>query len=246
MQSIRQAIICITTIFFCNGISLNAQPASFTNAFNDRKAKALAELKKHSSPDTARVNALLKVLYTATFMKERAELEPYRVEAMELSRRLDYRRGMAECYGYAGSYYKSNSDYPSAIKYYDSALYIIGDAGDPHLTEMRSLIYQRKGMIYQFQENYYPALNNFFASLKSTNDEPRIIRLNIFITEIYGLLNNLDKAYEYARRNIDIIERNPEPANTPASVYLSAINIFLDKNKLDSASLYLDKLVPYV
>lgn len=239
------AIVCLTAILFCSSLLLNAQPANFTRSFHEQKVKAIAELKKYPHHDTARVKALLDIANTATFHKERVEVEPYRKEAMELSRKLGYMFGMASCYGLAGSLYKAGSDYANAIKYYDSALHVMGDAGDSRLTTIRSTMFQRKGMIYYAQENYFPALNNFFSSLKYTSDPAKILRLNVFITESYVLLNNLDKAMEYARKNVAMIQRDSSIENDPSSVYFALINIFLQKNMTDSAAWYVDKVFPY-
>lgn len=223
----------------------SAQPASFAMEFEKRKQAALNELQKYPRSDTHRVKALIKVLSTATFKKEREAVAPYLEEAFQICRSLDYKYGLAICLGAKGSFYKSASDYTNALAYYDSVLYVVGESNDLRMIEARSLAFQRKGMIFQAQENYYPALNNFFNAIKYTRDSVRILAIRVFITESYTSLNNFDKALEYARLNIDYIQRHPK-YDMDASVYYSAINIFLEKNQLDSVEFYLEKVAPHI
>jgi signal transduction histidine kinase len=246
MAPIKFAANVLIVLLFTQPQKGLSQPTKFYTGFKERKEVALAELKKYPRPDTNRVNALIQVFITATFLKERKEVLPYRLEALAISRKLNYSKGLASCYLASGNFYKSDEKYASAFLYYDSALYILKQTTDNTLHELKAVAYERKGMIYQVQENYHPALDCYFESLKyAAGDENRESRLYIFITETYTYLNNLEKAMEYAKKNLTLVE-NKYTALENASIYFSFITICLDKNDWQTATIYLGKLEPFM
>src|SRR5688572_13245545 len=205
-----QYIRCIGTLtaILCSFLQpLRSQVAIDLYNYKANKEAAIAELKNFPNPDTNRINALIKVFTTATFFKERQEVMPYRLEAMALSRQLNFSKGMAYCYSNAGGYYKSASNYPAAIHQYDSALYVMANGNDPKFPSLKAVIYERIGSIYFEQGNYYAALDHFFESLKyiDKDDADRKIRIYTFVTDVYLNLNNLDKATEYVKKSLELI-----------------------------------------
>jgi signal transduction histidine kinase len=166
---------------------------------------------------------------------------------MTLSRKFNYQKGLANCYLHRAHYYKSSSEYPTAITYYDSAIVVAGESTHPGLLRLKGWATEQKAAIYYSQENYYTALDYFFESLKyeDATKEQKKKRIYTFITEIYTLLNNLEKAGEYALRNIELVENDTDIIGK-AGVYLSYINICLEKGDFGTATLYLDKMSPFI
>src|SRR5688500_4987006 len=106
MYFIRNIAVLLAALlvgFFSTAI---AQPNNWEE-FEKDKALAVAELKSYPRPDTARVNALIKVCSTAVYLRERESVMQYRAEALDLSRRLGYVKGLASSYSSYGLYYKS-------------------------------------------------------------------------------------------------------------------------------------------
>jgi two-component system, NarL family, sensor kinase len=248
MRLPNRTIVCIAVLIAGCPLWIQAQSDSMYKSFENQKNIAIAELKKHPAPDTARVNALINVLNTATFLKERKELLPYREEAMQISRRLNYTKGIVTCYTSSGAYHKSASEYQTAIACYDSALSLIGDSQDPDLVSLKNIAHERKGMIYFAQENFYPALRNFFEAQKVAHGENlrRDIRVNSFIARSYLGLNNLTKAMEYAQRNAAIVEENQVGTADETEVYLALILISLQNDDVALAEKYLEKVGRYI
>src|SRR5258708_1432939 len=85
----------------------SAQSGYFKRRFEHQKDSLVNELGKHPLPDTARVMALMKILDGAIFLSERKEVLPYWAEAVQLSRKLNFRKGLTDCLEWKGSYYKS-------------------------------------------------------------------------------------------------------------------------------------------
>jgi two-component system, NarL family, sensor kinase len=244
------ALLIFWRIMILPGIYLHAQDntgTSFASGFKERKEKALAELKNFTRPDTARVNALIKVLNTAVFLKEREEVLIYLPETLALSRKLKYAKGLASCYLQTAAYYKSASDYSQSLMYYDSALYIADNMRDQNLTALKVRALEQKGTIYYIQENYYTALDYYLETLKydTAISEKIKSRIYTFITGIYISLNSLEKASEYSQKNIKLVEHD-SGIMARNSVYFSYIDICLLKNDLKTATLYLDKMSPVI
>jgi two-component system, NarL family, sensor kinase len=247
MYYIRNKAIFIIALFIWQLQPAKAQMDYSFNNFKEKKEAAITELKNFPRPDTARVSALIRILYTAIFLKERKEVSPYLAEALEISRKLKYKTGLANCYLQTAGYYKSASDYANAHIYYDSALYIAGNIQEEDLLAIKERALEQKGFIYYTQENYYAALDYFFESLKypSSNIGERKMRIYMFITEIYLLLNNLDKATEYAEKNLTLVEEDAD-MRIHYSVYFSVIELYLKKNELKKAASYLDRMKPTI
>jgi two-component system, NarL family, sensor kinase len=237
----KYTVSLITILLFWLTQPAKTQPDA---DFKKNKDAAVAELRDYSNPDTNRIKALIKICNTATYLKERTDVHPYSLEALELSRKLAFPYGLAYAYSNLGSFYKASTDYTIAHNYYDSALLVTGNTKDLRLEQVRATVFERKGMIFQTQENYYPALNCYFEALKfgEQYSNERASRIYLFITGIYTALNNLDKAMEYAMKNVRLVEK--DSTLRVHSVYLPLVDIYLEKNDLINAELYLEKLKP--
>lgn len=245
MCYLKYTISLIAIAMFGLAQTAKTQPENPITDFKKNKEAAVAELKNYPDPDTNRVKALMKIFNTATFLKERTEVRPYTLEALELSRKLNFTYGLGYAYSCIGSDYKAASDYPAALTYYDSVLLVTANATDLRLQHLRAAVFERKGMIYQTQENYYPALNCYFEALKygEQYSNQRASRQYVFITSVYTSLNNFDKAMEYAMKNLQLTEK--DSSINPQPIYLPIIDIYLEKNDLANAERYLEKLRPY-
>jgi signal transduction histidine kinase len=243
MQYYRKIAVLLTALVCGYLPSAIAQPGNW-EAFERSKSLAIAELKSYPRPDTARVNALLKVCSTAVFLKERETVVAYRAEALDLSRKLNYTKGLASAYLSYGLYHKSRLEPDISMAYFDSVIHIVGNKTEPRLVEIKSSALERKGQIYFEQDNYYQALDYFFESLKFSGYRPSNRKVNLYtsITQVYLRLNNLEKAEEYAKLNIAMIES--DTSKSVASVYFSIIDIYLEKNNFVQAAYYLDKVAP--
>ena len=142
-------ILFLFAAFFCGHTpSVHAQDVSSLYHFKEKKEAAIAELRKYPVTDTNRINALINVFTTASFLKERQEVLPYRIEAMALSRKLNYIKGLAYCYSSTGNLHKSMMDYSVALKYFDSVLYITNGTTHPKLLDLRSGIQRQIGAVH--------------------------------------------------------------------------------------------------
>src|SRR5882724_11515553 len=228
----------------------SAQPGYISKGFEHIKDSLVTELARHPQPDTARAVALLKVIESAVFLSERKEVLPYWAEAVQLSRKLNFRKVMAGCLVWKGSYYKSGRRTDSALLFLDSAIQLAGDLTDTSLRYAKGFALFQKGMIYENQENLYTALNAYFGSLKSydTTDIVKQKMTCLRIAWIYTELHNDTTALEYYLRALNLYERwNGKNSNNEAegiNIYIAGI--YYDRNELAKASYYLNKMRPFM
>jgi two-component system NarL family sensor kinase len=240
MHCIRNITTVVVSVLMLTPLFATAQAG---NAFEKNKQAAIDELRKFPTADTNRVNALLKILNTAVYLKEKKQVLFYLEEARELSRTLNYKTGLGNAYLQQAAFFKSASDYRNAIHYYDSALFIAGNNPDWDLLAIKELALEQKGVVYYTQENYYPALDYLFEALNHIRPdrEQRKLRIYTFITLIYTALNDFEKAEEYVLKNIALAEQGPN-GHIDETAYFAYIDICLAKNDLKTASAYLDKM----
>ena len=201
MYDLRNTAICFFVLFFFMPCYVLAQ-GNFSGDFEKRKNKAVSELKNFPHQDTGRVNALIRVLKKASFMKQMKQVMPYYDEALAISRKINYVKGLAECYRFMGSFYKSSMDQPNAQIYFDSVIQTARNSKDTAILEVKAVAQRWKGMIYYDQENYYEALNYLFESLKHYESDAGNMPIFLYqtITQIYIRLNNFEQASFYAKK----------------------------------------------
>jgi two-component system, NarL family, sensor kinase len=215
--------------------------------FEKRKDSAVAFLQTKTKQDTARVNALVKVFNTPSFLKQMKQVEQYCIEALALSRRLNYTKGLAQCYLFYGLMNKASINYPGAHTYFDSTIQAGDNKSDSSLLESKAIAHRWKGMIYYEQENYYTALNEFFEALAYYERVPdrNTLYLYTLMSIIYLRLNNLEQATYYAEKDIALAEKGFNKM-LQAQSYLQLIEILIVRKELSKASFYLDKIQPYM
>jgi two-component system NarL family sensor kinase len=227
-----------------------AQPDSFKRRFEHEKDSLVKELDRHPLADTTRALALLNILKSATFLSEKKEILPYWAEAIQLSRQLHFRRVLADCLVWKGSYYKSERRADSALLFFDSAIELSGNSADLWLHQTKGFALFQKGMLYETQENLYTALNAYFGALKSydTNDRVRQKMVCLRIAGIYQELHNDAKALEYYLQALSLYDKlkGNDGNNYADGIYTFIAGIYFNRGQLSKASYYLGKLTPFM
>ncbi|MEP6712045.1 MAG: ATP-binding protein [Ferruginibacter sp.] len=224
--------------------NLFAQQSSFQNIFNHKKDSLVKELSKHPLPDTARASALCRLIDAAIFLKERKELMPYWEEAYKLSVKFKYAAALVHCLNWKASFYKSEQKIDSAFLCLDSATKIKGDSADARLKDAKAFSFFLRGMIYENQENYYTALNNYFEAIKNYGPTHAYVRqvTHIRIAEIYEGLNNDDLALQHYHEAAEV-----HAFNSDDQIYTAIATIYYNRNDLVKAKSFLgliDKIMP--
>lgn len=233
-----------------SAVAASAQPDYFKRAFEHKKDSLVKELSKRPTADTTRVRALIKILDLTMFLSERKEVLPYWTEAIHLSRKLNFGKGLAACLEWKGSYYKAAHQIDSAFLFLDSAIEFVDTHADPWLQHVKGFALFQKGVIYETQENLYTALNAYFTSLKTYNNTDPIRERIIChrIATIYKELHNDASSLEYYQQELVHCKKaHGNNAEIMAEgIYLSIAGIYFDRGELSEAGSYLGKLAPFM
>jgi two-component system, NarL family, sensor kinase len=232
----------------CCSVAFAQTLTEMEGGFEKRKTTAITNLKNHSKNDTARVNALQKVIACgAFFLKQKKELMPYCEEELALSRKLQYSKGIIMCHYWLGEFHKSGKNINQANQYFDSAINLSNTQSDTSVNIYKALAQYGKGRILKEQENYYACLNYYFEALKYFGNKKSSYTESLYseVSRIYRSINNYDKALEYEKRVLDIC-RNDSDKEKIADEYVSLANIYLEKKEIKTSKLYLDSFKLYL
>jgi two-component system, NarL family, sensor kinase len=248
MIQLRNLILATGAILLlCTKLEAQDIGGSIVSGYKERKDKALIALNRFTKADINRVNALVDLMTTGFIQKQREELLPYHEEAITLSRKLDYARGLAVCYIWKGNYFRGIKKMETAHLFYDSAIQLGRDSYNNDLLKFKADGHRAKAWIYYEQENYYTALNHFFEALKYYESRNSNTAMNIYtmITIIYSRVNNFQQAIVYATKNVTLADQGVDTA-MQLQAYLSLVEIYIGNNELVPAINYLNKMKPYM
>lgn len=224
-------IYFIVFVAFLQTINVLAQPGYPGDRFKHEKDSLIEVLKKYPAQDTARARALYDVVDPAIFLREKKEVMSYWEEAMTLSHKLNYKSVEAACLMWMATYYKSEQKIDSALLYLDSGIQAATASRDPFALKAKAFGLTQKARIYENKENFYAALHSYFDALECYGpDEEKNKKLDCNqIASIYYKLNNYDKSIEYYKIG---------------ESYSAVADIYFERNDIDNAKIYLDKLKP--
>ena len=200
----------------------------------------LVELPK-AKEDTNKVNILIGGInvgiYQLIYINNLKNSLKYVEDALELSKKLQWKIGIGRAYYNLGDYYLMTSDYPKSLENSFKALKIfeeINDEGD------MSLVLNSLAAICEKQRNFDKSLEYSFKALKfiqkRNQKRPAAICYgNIY--DVYYYQQNYDKALEYGLIALKAVKLTKD--NDLTSIYLMRIgNIYTMRSEMDKALEY--------
>lgn len=153
--------------------------------------------------DTHKVKSLLNLGAFYNLIKPDTALK-LAVEALELAKSLDYKRGIENSLHRVGMGYHVLPDYPKALHFYFLAMGIAEKNNDhANIALLCNLI----GHVYLQQENYEEALRYMHKGMAL--DER--LDLMAHTCEVFVQMKNADSARFYGQRTLDIASRDKHP-----------------------------------
>ena len=186
----NKKIFLILSIFVSN--TLLAQPKQEIDSLHNVLATSIE--------DSARVMALVRLSFYETDPPLRFQLVN---EALNLTRKIKFEKGEAQCFQQLGNHFSRMADYPKALEYLFKSLAIRERLQDPEgLSTSKSSI----GNVYCNQGNYKTGLVYLFeavAALKkvASPNASRWPNLYSYIAGAYYQQNILDSALNYYNRS---------------------------------------------
>ena len=197
------------------------------------KIDSLQTILKISKEDTTKINTLNKLFLEVEFSDDKKATK-YLDEALELSQKINYKKGLSITYIYLGYFAEDKGNYSEALKNYTTSLKASEDIG---FKKGEADSYNNIGSVYNYQGNYPDALKNYFISLKireGINDKKGIADSFNNIGIVYNYQGN----YSEALKNIwAALEKREEIGNKKgiADSYNNIGSIFDHQSKYPEA-----------
>ncbi len=196
MTRLIKYFLCIVAIYFCQ-LTLLAQ---------QNKIDSLLTLLKTDKEDT---NKVIHFNYLAGKYRSIGEFDKslqYGSSALDLSKKINYEKGISDSYNTIGIVYQNQGNYEKALENYIFSLRIKEKIGDK---KGLSGIYNNVGNLYKDRKDYDKALENYFTSIKLKNELGDIKGLAGTYNNtglVYWGQKNYDKALDYFLKSVKIIE----------------------------------------
>lgn len=193
-------IICILIILL--PVLLPAQKKQDEGHF-DSLARVLASDDFKDREDTVVAGMLIDLTYYYYDANPEKGIE-YGKKGLELSQKLDWKKGSAKLNTYLGANYYTKSDYPKALEYWLKALSLNEALGNKKDYALNLL---NVGRIYLGQKNYTKTLDFYLKALKISEELKDKINVPLILGEIgsaYLAQNNFPKALEYYSKALSI------------------------------------------
>ncbi len=180
-----------------------------------------------------RVNTLNELAKTLINNEPQKALDHTR-DALEISLKLDYKRGIASCYNNLGVLYKNQGIFDKALDYYIKSMKInelIDNTNGVALTKVNI------GNIYSLKKDYDKAIEYFmdtYLILKDSDNKGQLIGIFNNMGNAYLDMGNEDKALEYFTKAVDLYEEMGRK-NNAFDPLNSLGNIYFYKKEYDKA-----------
>lgn len=158
-----------------------------------QKADSLQKLIQQTTVDTTKVNLMVDVA-SESWASDPEKTLIFSKKAMELAKKIHYKRGEAKSYQGFGIYYWQKNDYQKAIANYSSSKKLYEELEDK-AGIARAIC--NMGMVYGEQGNYGQALDNYqqaSAIFLELGDEPRMASSINSIGNVHKNQKNYDEA----------------------------------------------------
>jgi tetratricopeptide (TPR) repeat protein len=198
------------------------------------KIDSILTLIKADKEDTNKVNKLYKLCRQCNSLGEYDKGILCANLSLELSKNLNFKKGIANSMNALGITYKNKGNYPEGLKNFFAALKIREEIKDK---QGIAGSYMGIGNIYKLQGNYVEALKNFFTSLKISKE----IKDNNAIGACYnniGTTNddqgNYEEALKYHFKALKLREEMGDKSNIALS-NINIGNIYIKQHKYTEA-----------
>lgn len=197
--------ILITTVFCLNLVL----PTAFGQDFMQKKLDSLGNLlKQYKQEDTTLVNIRIPYSsYRLMLNPSDTTLIDFSEKTLEISRKLNYNKGITLSYISLGTLYsRQKSDPYTAIDYFQKALLIIEK--DSKLHSRKQHIHIELGLIYYEQGDYKKAIQHYQESISIGGTSANISNAYSTLGNIYGSIGKGDSAIYYYNKAIEINQKD--------------------------------------
>ncbi len=177
----------------------------YSNAMEEEEIDSLVSSLQYMNDDTDKVNVLNRIADGLLYI-DYVQIQAYADQALQLSKDLNYEKGIAESYNHLGIYFREVGVYEQSIDYLFKSLKIMEDLNDQAgIARCYNLI----GIIYYYLTNFDLSLEYYNKALKinlEQNDVKWIAGNYNNVGMIYMEKGEYEKALMYFNRALKMSE----------------------------------------
>ncbi|HET6226006.1 MAG TPA: tetratricopeptide repeat protein, partial [Bacteroidia bacterium] len=218
------------------------------NAFAIAQTRRIDSLKQflqtYTKQDTIRANALVDLSRAYLIeLNDKEKMGRLAEQLLELSAKLDYKRGMGCAYLSMGTVNLGKSNFEDALRYYYKAEKLLKQANDKKLL---GSCYNNIGNTKSIQGKFQEALENCLKGARykfEANDKQGLASSYNNVALNYTNLGNYQKSLEYHFKSLRIKEEINDKFGISVS-FLNIGNVFNEQGKFAEAKTYFFKALP--
>ena len=227
----RKLTIAVCATVFFAGINLYTAAQTYSS-----KIDSLENLLQTTPEDTNRVNTLIKLCEVLTY-SDTKRVQEVANETVELSQKIDFKKGEGKGYVYLGYYYHRLGNEPRAIEFLLKALTIFETIPD---NRQIAVCNNNVGVIYLSQDDTKAALLHFNKALSSWTNQgykSGIARALGNIADVYETEKNDSLALQYYQRSLAINEEINDKSAV-SNIYNAMGEIYFRSQNYDESFRY--------
>ncbi len=227
----RKLTIAVCATVFFAGINLYTAAQTYSS-----KIDSLENVLQTTPEDTNRVNTLIKLCEVLTY-SDTKRVQEVANETVELSQKIDFKKGEGKGYVYLGYYYHRLGNEPRAIEFLLKALTIFETIPD---NRQIAVCNNNVGVIYLSQDDTKAALLHFNKALSSWTNQgykSGIARALGNIADVYETEKNDSLALQYYQRSLAINEEINDKSAV-SNIYNAMGEIYFRSQNYDESFRY--------
>lgn len=219
-------------------------------SFAEAQTKTLDSIKTviadHPQRDTVKVSLIMDYVIAAN-NENTSELLPFIAEMLDISKKLDYRKGMRWGYSSAQLYYSDRGDFTNSILYADSAFAILKKDTGTNAKVSIAFLHNNLGGDYLKMGDFQQAIEQLTkaAALLEQYQPRSVATVYSTLAGTYEKLKQPQKALAYGERAIAAAEKYGTRSSI-ARRYVNYAGTLINQQAFAKANEVLDKIQPTV
>ncbi len=235
-QYISKSVLLLWAVL--TGIAANTQTKTLDSL--------MSAIHQHKQRDSTKVILIIKYVQVAV-NENTTQLLPLLNEEINISKEIGFKRGLQSGYITGQMYYADRGDFATSFLYADSAFAI--SQGDTSVQAKKNIAYLHHNVAGDYYKigAYDEAIYHYNqAAAAFAQYEPKNIS-GVYngIAMVYENMELLPKAREYFEKALLSAQKYGDEVRI-AKAYLGYITWFINRNKHDTAAIYLNKVKPLV
>ena len=232
---IRSAVILVILFFLCG----------YIYAQQSRVDSLRSNINK-ASTDSLRIEAMFSYM-EATLNNNTSDFEPYVKEMALLSKKINFKWGLATAYNLSLSYYKNKSEFETALQYGDSLEALVKNDTAENIVLQLAHMYSNRANLYYRMDDNMKAMEGYLQAEKifSKIDHWGIVNVYNGVANCFMKLGNHPKSLEYSKKAVEAAQRFNDK-RLLANMMMNQSAIFMNLENYKAADSVLNLVWPVV